>query len=386
MKIRIVNWKLNDVGGITTWVIAVRDSLKAMGHEVCVFHVSEKTKMKVFNKDTETKRATAIAGEFRSIRDKDKAESLCEDLNSCDLIIFAHSSPHPTRTQLKRVGVGGWVGVGKMWQYLYKKLTVPRVVVFHDNNWEKTNPWLVDVASCINKIFCAQALFIESAKEFVKYNPSCKIDHGYFPCKIPSLDFVLTSQRFIRGVCGTQWIGWKRHKKFIPLLKDISIKWVLCNHGVQYYYIRKTDSFKDYVTDRSAFVKEPKIARVEEKALHLGHISQDVFGDLLLRSMYSIDYSKRGYVNYTHWEPLIRGCFTLVHEEVIQNPYCKLNYPELSKSVVPFNDTNLPSVIDTLRKIPYSEIVESQKRSWQFCKENLDQMVVTKKFLEFALN
>jgi hypothetical protein len=368
MNIKIVNWPINNVGGIVTLVVALQDALRQTGADVQVLHVSENMKMKVSAVDT----ATEIAGEFRSIRTSPQMQSLLSELNSADLVIFAHPSPHPNKDQVSKVGGG------VLWQEVYRGLTTQSVVLIHDNMWEKTNAWFADVSDCVTHIFCCQKLFTESMS---RYPGSAQMTWAYHPMKI-DLDVPIEhslKKRQKSLMMHTQWVQWKKHKLLIPMLASMCVQMDLYNSGIEYYYGRKTDAYKDFVTDfrKGAHGK----ARVAEKAFYHDVVPHATIRHQLRRVLGGVDFSSRGYVNYTHWEPLAHGAASFTHEDVLAHPTCVLPRDAL---VIPFNYQNFPDQVDNFLCMPDSEFIERSRIGTKFCLSKMTPEAVAKQLLEFV--
>lgn len=369
MNIKILNWKLNHIGGIATWIINVREALKELGHKVETIHTSDALHMKTYDKEQVKVEDIALVGKFISLRD---VTLLCKELNSADLIIIAHPSPHPTRDQLRQLNDG------RLWQQVYKNITTRKVVMFHDNRWEEMNGWLAEVAEHIDHICCAQFLFTDSASRLpLPANKNRKITWLYFPIKIPQNPFL--NQRENICVSGTQWLYWKRHKELLPILPELPMKIHFYNSGLWYYNLRCGNEFWSYVTDNFIGRK----AKVEERAVFYGNVIHEEYYKALQDSLCSIDFSKRGYVNYTHWEPLLFGCVLLVHEEVVNNKWCKLPRTKLVRS---FTDKTLAEEMERLLSEDNGNLVQARQESWEFCRDHLDRRAIANELLKFAFD
>jgi len=363
MKIKILNWNLNHLGGIVTWVINIREGLRELGHDVRIIHTSEQLRMKTYDHDYTKKESIILACEFISLQEMNK---LCDELNSSDLVIIAHPSPHPTKAQLNRIGDG------RLWQQVYHNLEAKKVVIFHDNNWETTNSWLQEVSQHIDCICCGQALFVESA---LRLPGNKKVSWLYHPAKIP--DQPCIKKREPICVSGAQWIRWKRYKELLTVLPNLPMKIYFYNIGITYFNLRYTNIFWNYVTDHY----DNKKAKIEEKAIFHGNVPHEIFYAALQNSLCSVDFSRRGYVNYTHWEPLIYGAVSLVHEDTLYNKRCKLPKIDLVKL---FNDETLDDAMSELLREDESKLNRARIEAWEFCRDNLNRKTVAAELLNFV--
>jgi hypothetical protein len=368
MKIVMINWPINNIGGIATWAIYMRDALIEMGHKVTCLHLGE-----TFSRDKVEpvdlfEGGVKLAGRYITLGSEERVSQLMDWVNKQELVIFVHPSPHPTKHQLS-VKTGGY-----LWMQVYKNLTVPSVVVFHDNMWERTNSWLEDVAPHINKIFCDQAFHMDSASRFPG---SPKLVHGHFPLPVPATPPSNKVERNGRFVMMTQWIGWKRHEEFLPHLPESPVEYDIFGDGIKYCYARRdSDVFKKHISDLTRGVLAP-----DERAKYHGCVSHQEILGFLTRSSAAVDFSKRGYVNFTHWEPLLHGAASFVHQDVLRLKSCKLPRKAL---VIPFNDVNFNDQVSAFLDMPEKEIVARRLLGWEFCREFLEPKKVATSLLEFA--
>lgn len=368
MNIKILHWqKIKQIGGIGTWVINIREALKELGHTVELIHTSDNIRMKTYETDVIKRQGMILAGRFISLLEMKK---LCDELNNSDLIIIAHPSPHPIKSQLNKPNNG------RLWQLVYKNITTKKVVIFHDNMWQVTNEWLKEVATNIDYICCGQYLFTTSAKELLNFNKNIKINWLYHPIEIPK-EPCLNERKNI-CVSGSQWIYWKRHKKLLEILPKLPIKIHFYNNGIWYYNLRYEPEFFNYISNRLLEMD----AKLEEKAIFFGNVSLEKFYSALKESLCSIDYSKRGYINYTHWEPLLFGSISFIHEEAFNSPYCKLPNIDLVQT---FNEDNLVAKMQKLLTKDNSQLNEQRIEAFNFCKNNLDRKIIANSLLNFVM-
>lgn len=372
MKIILLHWPINNIGGILTWIREIRHGLEALGHEVrTVCPIDVRPRNKEISEDDYYKGVPACR--YAPIVTDGELEATMAELNAADLVIITHPSPHPTKAQLARVDEG------KRWQKVYKRLRVPRVVVFHDNMWHRTNSWFAEVSKHAPVTVAAQSLFMESLEKY----PSLHKEWVYHPMRIPDVDQWAPVEERVGGMMATQWLGWKRHRRFIedvvPHIRG-EMDFDLYNVGIEYYYLRKEEAFQNHVYD--AVVNSPDLPEADAHTVWFrGAVPHEEILRQLMRRSISVDYSKRGYANYTHWEPLCCGAFSFVHEDVLANPRCKLPDPKRYPTVVPFND-------DNIRQLLFEKSRETMQpdrlamREW--CVERMQPKVICKRLIEVA--
>ena len=349
MNIKLVHWPLNNLGGILTWIREIKFGLQALGHEVEVvcpadYHPKQETMAEdSYERGVPACRVTPI------VSDAELKQTMGE-LNSADLVIFCHPSPHPTKAQLSKFD-------GRRWMQVYVQLRVPRLVVFHDNNWEKTNAWFKDVSLYVPSVLAAQHIFMESVEKY----PTNHRDWSFFPIRCPEKkDFPRCG-----GLMATQWLRWKRHREFmdkVPALSEFC-PFDLYNGGIEYWYLRKEEIWQNHIGEDTV---------VQYK----GVVPHGQIIEAMQQAKLCVDFSKRGYTNYTHWEPLLCGAHSMVHEDVLLNRYCEL--PK-NPMVVPFNDENF---IETVRLVMERDPGPEREETIEWCRQRMDPLAVCNLLLE----
>lgn len=356
MKIKLVHWPINNIGGILTWIREVKWGFQQFGHEVEVvcpadYHPRPET----MAKDSYDKGVPAC-NVWPIVSDTELNKTMAM-LNSADFVLFCHPSPHPTKDQRRKVADG------LRWKQVYERLTVPRLVVFHDNNWQKTNAWFADVSEHVPAIMAAQHIFMESVEKY----PTTTRFWSYFPIRVPEGPI---NQVRAGGLMATQWLRWKRHREFMEKLAELQAvtTFDFYNGGIEYWYLRKEEPFQKYVGD----IGDPE----EQIIQYRGPVPHEEIVTAMQRALFCVDYSKRGYTNYTHWEPLLFGAYSFTHEDVIANPYCEL--PDMSPMVVPFNDDNIVEMITHVQRTnPTQERLDV--REW--CRARMDPRHICRRLL-----
>jgi len=355
MNIKLVHWPINNIGGILTWIREIDAGFTALGHQVdrvcpADYHPRPETLAQ-----DDYYRGVPQCRAIPTVSDQELDACMAE-LNSADLVIFCHPSPHHTKDQRRRVAEG------RRWVEVYRRLTAPRLVVFHDNNWAKTNAWFADVAEYVPFVLAAQHIFMESVEKYPTRNRRWE----YFPIRVPQLD---PSTRRVGGLMATQWLKWKRHREFmnhVPALSNLTV-FDLYNIGIEYWHLRKEAIWAEYVGE-------------ETVVQYKGTVDHSVIIAAMQQAIFCVDFSKRGYTNYTHWEPLCCGAISMTHEDVLANPYCELPRTPM---VVDFNDTNFIERVEAALAFAKTPACEDARRATvEACRERMEPTVICQRILE----
>jgi hypothetical protein len=363
MKAIILNWPINNVGGIVTTTVALIKGLRSLGVETEVLHVNEGYRLKVPAEDT----PTMLAGRYMSMRTDPQLDELMDYLNAADVVIFPHPSPHPTKDQKSKIEGG------KRWMKVFERLTTKRCVIFQDNMWHKTNAWFAEVAPYVTHILAQQKMFTESAE---LYPGNRKIDWTYQPMLVDDVP-LYTGEREHTLMMHPQWVRWKRHREFLNTLEKSIFHFELYNDGIEYCYLRKEDVFKDFVTDHHREVS----ARVQQIAEMFATVPHTYIRLRLREIMGGVDYSRRGYTNYTHWEPLAEGSASFCHQDVLDQQNCCLPSEAL---VVPFTDDTFIQAQKKLLDMSPTEFSERQLFGYEFVRREMTPEAAATKLLEFV--
>ncbi len=114
MKIAVVTWIINDVGGINSWTENFILGLKQLGHTPQLYYGSHQGKLACDpnRKVMRSRRWHLLPSQHLSYRPEQVKVSV-QTLNSHDLIVFAHPSPHPTKSNTQSKDHG------RLWQEFY---------------------------------------------------------------------------------------------------------------------------------------------------------------------------------------------------------------------------------------------------------------------------
>lgn len=310
MKIALVNWPINDVGGINTWCINFQKGLRDLGYRIQHFYATHQQRFACRpDQDQVKKRFTLLAGEHLSYHPAELKKTI-QRLNEFDLIIFIHASPHPVK---------GFTSCPHHlnWKQLYAGTQPFKAVVFHDAKWHKTNPWFVDVAQHVDLCIAAQRLFMEQMEQY----PCPRKIWECFPLDLESrghLQIVPLNERIKRFIVATQWIGWKNHRKFLPHLPELDYPVDIYGNGIEYCFLQKDGTIEKYIgLDKVAGVKhDPKNPHV----VH-GYVPYDTVLQAMAQRPVSVDLSTRGYTNMSHWEPLTVGTLSVMTRQTYANEF-----------------------------------------------------------------
>ena len=307
LRIGMVTWPLNDVGGINSWAKNFMVGIRALGHYIDLFYATPQTRFGCHPTEEITKsRYTLLAATHLSYRAEFLKLTL-ETLNSYDLLFMLHPSPHPTRAVKAKPGYANWTE-------LYRGVQCPIVVVFHDANWQKTNSWFSEVSEHVGAALAAQKLFLPSVMD---YPSDCPKSWEYFPLNLDMAHRVRQPTRKVRVVLGTQWLKWKNHHKLLPHLLKIRCPVELYGNGQEYYTLRNNG-----VLPRAVRLDKTQNKNYNKRSKHTFHgfVPYDELLTALGSSLASIDLSTKGYTNMTHWEPLTTGTVSLIERRVVNHP------------------------------------------------------------------
>jgi hypothetical protein len=372
-KIALVFFPINDAGGVITWNKHIQTGFKRLGIETMYFYA---TPGNVYgcnpDHDIKKERYTMLAGWHLSYSGKNIKQTIAI-LNSFDAVIFTKSSPHPTKDNLSKPDIKNWV-------LLYTEVKVPKVVVFHDELWEKTNEWSKQVAPFVDICIGAQKRFMESVQAY----PGGKIKYwDYFPMDLYSISALNLHAKQNFGMVATQWIKWKNHHKLLPMLPQIKVPIYLFGAGMEWHYLKKTPEYlagigedwkmsgKDWTEPNWGVNKDGEPRLKFEKLIGLikhnpdsphkmiGSVVYEELQKAYARALFSIDLSTRGYTNYTHFEPLAYRTFSFIERRVLQDSDCMI--PD--DCCLCYDMDRLPEMLNELTSQLDSKYMTTNKRT-----------------------
>ena len=315
-KVLLINWPLLDVGGITTWNHQIIKGFQKIGWQADNYYATPTGTYKTSETEFipiggKFKRGEKIPSKTLGFFGDENIEKYKILVENYDYVIFVHPSPHPTKSNKADSRIISW-------QRLYKECNKPKVVVFHDKKWNKTNEWFKDVANYVDVVLAAQHNFIESTTEYSNLgNKPILTDWLYFPLDVEGINpFELEREQ--RLCMCPQWIKWKKH---IELLKDafgIVLPIHFYNGGMEYHKIVWTEPW-----NKSILIDWVEDTYVNKEAKHEYHgfKTYEDIKKVYKKSLGSIDLTTRTYQNYTHHECSLYGCVLLCTEECRQGPY-----------------------------------------------------------------
>ena len=375
MKIAIVNWPINDVGGINTYCENLIKGLRNLDHDPHLYHLTPQGKYAEATHGgavtpATKRRFTILPGVHLSYADTTCASCTDDYLNKYDLVIFLHPGPHPTKA----------VKANKYhlnWMRIYKELKVPNLVIFHDANWRKTNAWFEDVSDCVDAALAAQHIFLPSVVDYPSVGPK---KWEYFPLDIDAFDkYSKFKSRQPFGILATQWLKWKNHHKFLPHMPDIRIPMRVFGAGMEYHNLAKQQVFNDaFCCD---FTREDLPDGVLSNNVpheYYGYVDYEQLMMNMGEALFSIDLSTKGYTNMTHWEPMACYTLNLVHEDTLANEYCRI--PE--DCCFTFNWDNVVDVINELHP-QESHVVETVDNAYTFVSDRCHCTYVVDRILKW---
>ncbi len=315
-KVLLLNWVLLDVGGITTWGHQIIKGFHNNGFEADhyyatrtgTFKCSETEFIPIGNKFKRGEKIPSKAIGFVGDARIEEFKKLCD---AYDYVIFIHPSPHPNKGNLAAKGIEDW-------KRLYIECPIPKVVIFHDKKWDRTNPWFKDVVDYVDVIFAAQHNFIDSVNKYADLAIKKPIltDWLFFPL---DMEFVGTARiKEPRLVVAPQWIKWKNHAKLLEVADQVKLPIHFYNGGMEYHKLCKLKLWSDSI--RVDWVEDEYVNKEAKHDYH-GFVTHDKILDVYNCSLGSIDLTTRTYQNYTHHECSLYGCVLLCTEECRQGPY-----------------------------------------------------------------
>jgi hypothetical protein len=372
MKIALVDFPLLDVGGITTWNDAIKVGYEANGHQVNRYYATPQSSFTcnlesiVFIGD-KTKRGMKLPAEHLSYNSK-YIESTLETLKGFDLIHFIHPSPHPTKSNLAHEDMLGWLE-------LYKVEGPKKITTMHDVNWEKTNEWFVYASPHLDLVIASQQPHWEAVQN---YPTTADKMWSYFPMKIDEKhlnSITMSPKKRHVGMVAHQWIKWKHHEKIIKALDGVNSEMHFYAGGQQYHEMLKLGDLQKFIRDDyvggETFENEQPMPHS-----YFGFIEHDKLVVEYGRNLFSIDGSTKGYNNYTHVEPMLYGCISMVHENVLAG---SLNcIPE--DACVSYTWDNLVEQIEWIKANP-KKVSTIRKKAYEFITSNYECGAVAKKIL-----
>lgn len=312
--VAIVTWPINDVGGINSWCKNFVTGLDTLGVQNTTYYATPQTRFACDPlKEQVKKRCSILRAKHLSYRPEHMKSTIAR-LNAYDLIVFLHPSPHPTKAVLSSKYAKGWMD-------LYRGTKVPKLVIFHDANWVKTNPWFVEVQEHIHAIIAAQKLFLRSVE---LYPTECPKKWEYFP-----LDMTMAAamrkqygaeKKDVAVVC-TQWLKWKNHHKLLPVLPQVKYPVHFYGSGMEYCNLKAKGPFKQVM--RQDLSTGEMFNRASRHLFH-GFVPYEKVMQAMTCARVSVDLSTKGYTNMTHWEPLMLDTVSMIEQAVVDHPACEI--------------------------------------------------------------
>lgn len=360
MKIAIVSFPINDVGGINSWAENFIAGSRTLGHTVDFLHAQPgKTECDPKYK-IHKRRMSILPGSSVRYGTNEEAALLVEKLNKYDFVLFLHGSPHPTKQFLSLKGHMNW-------KKLYDCLP-PKVVIFHDANWNKTNSWLSDVADKIDLLIAGQPFFIPSSQIFPGRS---KKDWSFQPLIVPqTIRPFLT--RADRVIVATQWLGWKRHKLFVPHLDKITRRVRLYGGGIEYHNLKKND-WPSTLVDHTV-AQDPQDPCDHQRHSYFGFVPYEEVLEEFGTSQFALDLSDKGYVNMTHLEPLCLGANSIMSQRIFEK-----NDPKIPRELFVLFRSH-EDLIQLISRYKYDQ--NKADRAHAFAMEHFDHVLVTKNILQ----
>lgn len=315
MKIVIINFPILDVGGISSWVENILKGFKCI--DIYVDHYYA-TSQRRFSCEEDRKvpigrhyvKGDKLPSKHTSYWTEERVEIFAKYINNTyDYCIFAHPSPHPIKSQLALPCANYWMGY-------YRHITIPKMVIFHDSKWERTNKWFAEVSDHIDICMADQRPHMYSMNSYPGNMPKV---WTYFPLDFDQCNGEVKRKKI--GMMATQWIKWKNHHKVLPHFKDFQFPMYVYGTGMEYHKLRVSGE----VTENFGYNKiDPEFYTQGVKHKYFGFITYQKFVERFKRSILSLDASTRGYNNFTHFEPMMFGCISCTERNVMAFPLCMI--------------------------------------------------------------
>lgn len=334
-RVACVTWLMNDIGGVSSWTENFLEGLRRLGQEAPLFYC---THQRTLNCDLH-KKVLRSGGRYHLLPARhlsyvhDIKYSL-EVLRQFNTVIFLHPSPHPTKEHLLRAD-------GNKWREIYRGLRgwSCRVVVFHDKKWEDNNWWFVEVKEDVDVLIAAQKRFLSSVKRYPADIPKL---WSYFPLDLQRMKRFHSETKEKYGVLATQWLSFKNHKIFVPLLPEIRVPMRVFGDGIV----------------RSNMNRDGKMTPFEN-GIHSyeGFTDYQELQKIVAKARLSIDLSRDTCTNMTHWEPLALRTPSLMEKTTAEDPHNQI-------PVDCVEEYELSSVVERINS--FQENAEKTDRAWDF--------------------
>lgn len=351
MKIAVVHWLVNDVGGINSWTENFIEGCRRLGHTVQLYYGSHQTRLACDpnHKVPRSRRYHLLPAVHLSYHPNEVKASVAK-LRQWDLIVFAHPSPHPTKGNTQ-------VDHERGWQAFYTDTPkVPNICVFHDRHWDRTNPWIAEVRDFVDYAHAAQHHFIESVKLYS--GKKTKYGWGYFPLVLPER-LPPAFGKIRRWVLATQWLAIKNHRHLIPHLGEL--KCPLHSYGSgQTYHKLLPEMRKVYLEDHHQ--DEVMVYNPSSRHIHYGHTEYRQLLKAMRHSWFSLDMATQGMTNMTHWEPMTVGTISVMEERTLNDKHCEI--PD--DCCFSFKLDNLIDDLNSISKSNIANLLITRGHAWKF--------------------
>jgi hypothetical protein len=272
-------------------------------------------------------------------------------LNGYDLIVFAHPSPHPTKSNLEHKSSRGW-------QAFYTKTRAFKIAVFHDRHWDRSNSWISEVRAYVNYVHAAQHHFVDAVARFAESD----ISHGWgmFPLLIQNT--LSLTKKYRRFVLATQWLSIKNHRFLIPRLNELKIPLHSYGSGQMYHKLlseMKRVYYEDHHYDK------PLRYNSKSSHIHYGHVEYRKLLNALRQAWFSLDLSIQGMTNMTHWEPMTVGTVSVLEERVLQDSFCEIP----RDCCLTFRLDNIIEDLNRISRVGIKRLSSIRSRAWRFVQQ-----------------
>ncbi len=366
MKIAVVTWIINDVGGINSWTENFLLGLRRLGHNPQLFYGSHQNRLNC-NPDKKVMRSRRwhLLPSKHLSYNLTHLKSSINTLNEFDLIVFAHPSPHPTKSNIENVSEP------RAWQSFYTETHPLKISIFHDRHWDRSNKWIEEVKNSIDYVYAAQHHFLEAVKKFAGKDVNC--GWGMFPLVITEgLSGIKSKHR--RFILATQWLALKNHRFLLPHLDKLKIPLHSYGSGQTYHTllpVMREKYREDHHQDEVLYYNS------KSKHVHWGHTEYRKVLRKMRRSWFSLDLSVQGMTNMTHWEPLSVGTISVLENRVVEDSFCEIP----KDCCISFDLDNILEELNTIALTPLTKLKKTREKAWKFV-QKCECSVVAKSILK----
>lgn len=314
MKIAVLHWSTSSVGGINTSLQTLRKVANDKGDIFHVFACDDQKTKKPCNIESKLVRGgdtyILIDGYLPHHENnyRDSVKYLVD--NNYDAVMTSYLCPHPTKDY------GDEPVFEKILQEIMNA-NIPIIGYIHDAYWDSYAEFGKVALQYTQKTMVAQKAY---AQEHVNFGVN--IIPAFIPFTHFSGDYSGIERKY-QGCWLPQWKAIKGIKKFVPTLVNSKLPVELYSNGIEYYYERKKDYWKD-------IINKDYFADTQGNGIHnfYGTVPVQEVGRILSESSFMFDFQGHsakysaylnGSYNHTILEALYYGAVPVVHKNMLKS-------------------------------------------------------------------